>query len=329
VRASRLVELLVWLQLRGGAPAPALAEALGVSVRTVYRDVEALSAAGVPVWTETGRNGGVRLDPSYRVAGLPRLDAEEARAVLFAAVPVLAQQLGLEDAAVEQTLLPAMTASAETAARAVRERLLVDPSHWFVPTDDVSALAELSRAVWESRVVDCVYRDEPLRVRPLGLVLKGSTWYAVVRAGPTVERPFRLLRLSRVRDVEVRAERFVRPSDFDLGATWSTVRADFLASLPAYPVVLRVPPEGEWVLRLLDEGVRPPLPLPDDVERDPDGAALVTVDLERIDRAARQVLRLGPDVEVLAPSELRDRLAADAARLVALYGGSTARESPR
>ncbi|WP_425310504.1 HTH domain-containing protein [Ammonicoccus fulvus] len=89
MRASRLVELLVRLQLHGGASATELAEALEVSVRTIYRDVEALSAAGVPVWTETGRNGGIRIDPAYRIAGLPRLDPDEARGVLFAAVPAI------------------------------------------------------------------------------------------------------------------------------------------------------------------------------------------------------------------------------------------------
>lgn len=112
----------------------------------------------MPVWTEVGRHGGIRIDPSYRVAGLPRLEPDEARGLLFAVVPAIAEQLGLDTGAADHTLLPALEVRTETAARAVRDRLLVEPTHWFLPPDDTPALAEVARGVWESRELRLTYR---------------------------------------------------------------------------------------------------------------------------------------------------------------------------
>lgn len=327
MRASRLVELLARLQLRGGASATELAAALEVSVRTVYRDVEALSAAGVPIWTEVGRNGGIRIDPAYRIAGLPRLETAEARGVLFAIVPAIAGQLGFDAAAVDRTLLPAMERSTETAARVVRDRLLVEPSHWFVPPDDTPALAKIAQAVWESREVRLTYRDTEITVWPLGLILKGSTWYLLGRSrrhgdentSEDDDDRYRLYRLSRVDAVELREIRFQRPPDFDLAAAWKARREAFLASLPQCVVTVRLAPTAEPLLAMLDEGA-PELPLPADVERDEHGWAHLILRFERSpDGTARHLLRLGADIEVLDPPDLRERMNKAAAQLCALY----------
>lgn len=318
MRAIRLVELLVRLQLQGGAPAAELAAALDVSVRTVYRDVEALGAAGVPIYTEVGRNGGIRIDPAYRVAGLPRLDATEARGLLFAVVPAIADQLGFDAAVADRTLLPAMEPSAETAARVVRDRLLVEPTHWFVAPDDTPALADVARAVWESREARLGYRGADVVVQPLGLILKGYTWYLLGRVGRGADR---LFRLSRIEGVELLDHRFERPPGFDLAAAWAERRQAFLDSMPPdYVVTVRVAPVAEPFLALLDEA-RLDLPLADDVERDEHGWALLRLAFEGPDRAARHLLRLGADVEVLDPPDLRDRMAHTATGLAALYGG--------
>lgn len=313
------MEMLVWLQLRGGAPASELAAAFEVSVRTVYRDVEALCTAGVPIYTAVGRNGGIRIDPSYRVAGLPRLDATEARGVLFAVVPAIADQLGFDAAAAARTLLPAMEASAESAARVVRDRLLVEPTHWFAPPDDTPALADIARAVWDSCEVRLVYRGTDVVVQPLGLILKGDKWYLLGRARRGVERQSRLFRLSRVDAVELLDHRFDRPPGFDLAAAWAARRQAFLDSIPEYFVTVRVAPAAEPLLALL-EGMAPELPLPADVERDEHGWSRLRLRFERPDSAARHLLRFGADVEVLDPPELRERLADAAVRLAALYG---------
>ena len=264
---SRLVELLVRLQLRGSASAPELAADLGVSVRTIYRDVATLSAAGVPVWTETGRRGGVRIDPAYRIAGLPRLAPTEARSLLFAVVPAIADQLGLDATVADRSLLPAMERSSETAARVVRDRLLVEPTHWFVPPDETPALAPLARAVWETREARIRYRDDDLTVHPWGLILKGFTWYALGRRSLGPDREPRLWRVSRVEEVEVLEQRFSRPVDLDLSRAWESVRGAFLASIPEYAVRLRVSPAAEHLLPLL-EGRGAGAPLLADVDRD-------------------------------------------------------------
>lgn len=319
VRASRLVELLLRLQLQGGASAAELAAAFEVSVRTIYRDVEALSASGVPVYTEVGRNGGIRIDPSYRVAGLPRLDTHEARSVLFAVVPAIAAQLGFDAGAADRALLPAMDVSAESAARVVRDRLLVEPSHWFLPPDQPAALADVARGVWESRELRLVYRGSDVLVQPFGLILKGDTWYLLGGARHDRRRPVRLFRLSRVEGVEVLEHRFDRPTDFDLAAAWAERQAAFMASLPLFVATVSVSPAGEGLLSMLDEGA-PDLPLPDDVERDERGWARVELRFERqLDGVARHLLRLGPEVEVLDPPELRQRMVEIAGGLADLY----------
>lgn len=320
MRVSRLVELLVRLQVRGGAPASELADDLGVSVRTVYRDVDALSAAGVPVYAELGRHGGIRIDPQYRIAGLPRLDAEEARSVLFAAVPAIAAALGFDADAVGRTLLPAMERTGETAARSVHERLHVEPSHWFVPTEDTPALREVATAVWDAREVVLRYRGEELPAQPYGLILKGDRWYLLARAvgRRSPARELRLFRLSRVEEATLRENRFDRQADFDLAGEWRRLRQAFVQSLPEYRVSVRVAPAAEPLLALLDEG-RPAAPLPEDTARDQDGWALLTLRMESPERAQRQLLRLGPGVEVLGPPLLRRRMAATAVELAALY----------
>ncbi len=319
MRASRLIELLVLLQLRGGASATELAAEFEVSVRTIYRDVEALSAAGVPIYTEVGRNGGIRIDPSYRVAGLPRLDAGEARGVLFAVVPAIAEQLGFDAAAADRTLLPAMQPAAETAARTVRDRLLVEPTHWFVPPDDTPVMADIARAVWESREVRLGYRGDEFVVQPLGLILKGDTWYLLAQARHDAAGQRRLFRLSRMATVDVLDRRFDRPPDFDLAAAWATVREAFLdAMTPTYAVTVRVAPTAESLLDTLDEG-RPELPLPPGTDRDEHGWARLRLRFDNPGRAARHLLRLGAEVEVIDPPELRRRITDEVAALTALY----------
>lgn len=319
MRASRLVELLLRLQLQGGATATELAAAFEVSVRTIYRDVEALCAAGVPIHTEVGRNGGIRIDPAYRVAGLPRLDTDEARGVLFAVVPAIAAQLGFDADAADRTLLPAMEIGAERAARAVRDRLLVEPTHWFLVTDETPSLPDVARAVWESREMRLTYRGTDVVVQPLGLIMKGHVWYVLARVRPRVDRTMRLFRLSRIDRAELLDHRFERPHDFDLAAAWAERRQAFLDSLPNYVVTVLVAPEAEPLLALLDEGA-PALPLPDDVDRDEQGWAKLRLRFERTpDGAARHLLQLGAGIVVLDPPELRDRMADEASRLGRLY----------
>jgi predicted DNA-binding transcriptional regulator YafY len=319
MRASRLVELLLLLQVRGRASAPQLAAELEVSVRTIYRDVEALNAAGVPLHTETGRHGGIRLLEGYRPGGLPRLAEGEARGLLFGAVPTVARQLGLESDAAARKLLGSLDAPSEAAARSVRERLFIELDDWWRAEDDAPYLLEVARAVWDARELRMRYRSATRTSEqvcsPLGLVLKGATWYLVARPRRGNDRVYRI---SRIEEATVLEHRFERPASFDLAGTWKERKRAFAESIPSYFVMVRVSPDGERLLHLLQEGT-PALPLPPDVQRDEQGWALLRLRFERPDTAGRLLLQLGADIEVTAPVELRDHIAATAADLRRLY----------
>lgn len=323
MRAGRLIELLLLLQVRGRATASELAAALEVSVRTVHRDVEALSAAGVPLYTETGRKGGIRLQPGYRVGGLAHLDEAEARGVLLAAVPGVARDLGLDTTGAEDKLLTAMEERAEVAARSLRDRLLIEPEDWFGGREQVPHLADAARAVWEDRELRIAYRSASAAtatvteqlVRPLGLILKGDTWYllATPRRGGD-----RLYRVGRITAATVLDHRFDRPAEFDLPSAWAARKQAFVAAIPRLYVSVRVSPAGERLLHLLQEGT-PTLPLPSDVPRDDDGWARLKLRFERPESAARLLLQLGGDVLVLGPATVRDRMRDASVALAALY----------
>jgi predicted DNA-binding transcriptional regulator YafY len=305
VRASRLLELLLLLQLRGRSTAAELAAALEVSERTVYRDVEALAAAGVPVFTETGRRGGIRLQAGYEVGGLAGIDDAEARNLVLAATPGVAADLGLD------------VSSAVT--RSASERLLIEPEEWFTARDEVPWLRDVARGVWEQRELRLDYRGRTSSsaqvVRPLGLVLKGRAWYLIARPRRGGDRMFRV---SRIADVAVLDHTFERPEGFDLGDAWEQRTKEFIASIPRYMVEVRVAPASEGLLGVLQEGT-PELPLPDDVARDAEGWARLHLRFERPHSAARLLLQLGAGIEVLDPPELRDLMAEAARDLAALY----------
>jgi predicted DNA-binding transcriptional regulator YafY len=319
MRASRLVELLLLLQVRGRASAPELAAELEVSVRTVYRDVEALAAAGVPLHTETGRHGGIRLREGYRPGGLPRLAEGEARGLLFGAVPTVARQLGLESDAAARKLLGSLDAPSEAVARSVRDRLLIELDGWWGAEDDAPYLLEVARAVWDARELRMRYRSATRTseqvCRPLGLVLKGATWYLVARPRRGNDRVYRI---SRIEEATALEHHFERPTSFDLAGTWRERTQAFVESIPRYDVTVRVSPGGERLLHMLQEGT-PALPLPSDVQRDEQGWAVLRLRFERPDQAGRLLLQLGADIEVIAPIELRHQIAATATDLRRLY----------
>lgn len=311
MRAGRLLQLLLLLQARGRTTAPALAEALEVSVRTVYRDVEALAAAGVPVFTETGRNGGVSLLPGYRPGGLPPLTDSDARAILLTGTPGVAASLGLDTADAQQALLRSMPPATEAAARSLGDRLLVEPAGWWEAADDVPLLPVVARAVWDDRLLRISYRERDRTVTPLGLVIKGGAWYLLAD-----DRTYRVARITGAEVLDLPA---TRPDAFDLAAAWEARKSAFAASIPTCWVTARVSPGGERLLGLLQEGT-PPLPLSDDVRRDPDGWAVLRLRFERLESAGRLLLQLGGDVEVLQPPALRRWMAREAAELAATYG---------
>ncbi|TDC78392.1 YafY family transcriptional regulator [Micromonospora sp. KC606] len=321
MRASRLISLVLLLQSRETMTAAELARELEVSERTVYRDVLALSAAGVPVYADQGRTGGYRLLGGYRTR-LTGLTRDEAEALFLAGLPGPAGDMGRTEAvaAAELKILAALPPSLRDAPARTGQRFHLDVPGWFRESPPPPRLAELARAVWSDRVVELRYRrgdrEVVRRVEPYGLVLKSGTWYLVGRVGAGM----RTYRVDRVRDVTPVAETFARTETFDLGGYWREQAEAFLRTMLRERITVRLSPAG---LRALRWAADAPLVYDEALAAagEPDGRGWVVTRLpvESADVAYDLVLRLGPEVEVLDPPELRQRLADAARRLGELY----------
>src|SRR5438128_1473366 len=320
MRASRLVNLLLLLQTRGRMTAAELAATLEVSVRTVHRDVEALSEAGVPVYADRGPHGGVRLVDGYRTR-LTGMTPDEAEALFLSGLPGPAAELGLGTVVASSRLKVLASLPPELRVRASRlvERFHLDAAGWFHASEAVPWLAMLSEAIWESRRVRMDYEREDKKVtrvvEPLGIVLKGGVWYFVA----TTEAQIRTYRVSRVAAVEVLDERFDRPADFELATYWSEASAAFERDVPRAVLTIRI--RSDRLDRLAAAvGQRAVA----DAERlgDPgaDGWLTLRLRLDWPNEVPGHVLSLGRDVEVLEPAETRDRVVALARDIVDRYG---------
>ena len=311
MKSSRLVSILLLLQTRGRMTAAQLAQKLEVSVRTVYRDVEALGAAGVPLYGDAGHSGGYRLLDGYRTR-LTGLTADEAEALFLAGAPGPAAELGLGPvlAAAQLKVRAALPVELRAHADRISGRFHLDAPGWYAAGDEVPFLPEVAEAVWKNRILDVVYRrwraptDVRRRLEPYGLVLKAGRWYVVAGPGP------RTYRVDQILELTATGEEFSRPEDFDLGAYWTAYQRDFHDRLQ----------QGEAVVRLAP-GVQPPRAVP--LSTDPDGWTVARVPIESVEHAQGEFLRLGTDVEVLEPPELRARMARTIAELAERYGNSS------
>jgi len=320
VRADRLLSILLLLQSKGLLTAAQLAATLGVSERTIYRDLDALNTAGVPVYTERGPNGGCALVEGYRTS-LTGLTEAEVRTLFVASVSRPLADLGLGQAVDDAMLklLAALPSVRRDEAQRVRQRILLDAAGWFRPEEPVPFLPLLQRAVWEDRKIDLVYRRSDgqqveRRVDAYGLVAKASIWYLV---GVEEDR-VRVYRVSRVQDATVLDEQFERPQDFDLATYWASWSAQFEASRARYPVRLRLAPALLPVLpQIFGEGIHTTIA----EAGPPDGGGWVTLSLtfETPDAARSTILGFGALAEVLDPPELRESVIDTARRIVAFY----------
>ncbi|MFI1416840.1 helix-turn-helix transcriptional regulator [Streptomyces sp. NPDC020731] len=323
MRAARLIKMVLLLQSRPSMTAAELARELEVSERTVTRDAQALSEAGVPVYADRGRIGGYRLVGGYRtrLTGLARGEAE---ALFLSGVPGALREMGLEDAAsaarlkVSAALLPSLRDASRTAA----QRFHLDAPNWFREPVTPELLPAVADAVWDDRRVTARYRrgenEVGRELDPYGLVLKAGVWYLCARVAQGGS--FRVYRIDRFTAVEPGEERFERAEDFDLPAFWEERAEQFARSILRAEVVVRLSAEGA---RRLPHAVDP-LSGREALARagEPDEGGWVTVALpvESEEVAHTQLTALGAEVEVLAPPSLRERFAAEAARLAGLYG---------
>jgi predicted DNA-binding transcriptional regulator YafY len=329
VRASRLVNLLLLLQSRGGLTAAELARQLEVSVRTVHRDVEELSAAGVPIFAERGPLGGIRLVDGYRTR-LTGMTADEAEALFLAGLPGPAAQLGLGTvvAAAQLKVMAALPPELRSRASRIVQRFHLDAAGWFHADEAVPHLDTLSSAVWDGRQVQMTYErgGGPVErtIGPLGLVLKGGVWYVI----GTSDGQIRTYRVSRVVAATVLDDAVERPDGFDLAAYWTESSAAYERDAPTIEVVVRIAEDQTW--RIADVYGRAAVEAAERLdEPDPDGWLHLRLKVSWPDEVANRMLAIGPSIEVLEPADVRERVIAIAGRVVARYRDSEPVETGR
>lgn len=320
MRSSRLLSILMLLQWRGRLSATALAREFEVSVRTIYRDVDALSASGVPVYAERGSRGGIALHEGYRTR-LTGLTPGEAESLPLAGLATVAQDLGLgaEATAAQLKLMASLPVAAGEGALRIARRFHIDPLPWYHRTEASPCLPELAGAVWRERRIRIDYDNWQGQVRrelePLGLVLKGGLWYLVASAGGGKPHSYRV---SAIRALEVLDAGFSRPAGFELAEHWPAAVADFERRLMRDLATVRLSEEGCRILRAVSPlaaeqvaaSARPSARA---------GWIEAEMPIETPEYSARQLLRLGAEVEVLAPQALRDALLDEASAVLALY----------
>lgn len=342
MKSSRLLSILLLLQTRGRMTAAELAGELEVSVRTVYRDAEALAAAGVPLYGDAGHSGGYQLLDGYRTR-LTGLAAGEAEALFLTSLPGPAAELGLGRAlsTAQLKLRAALPAELRAQADRMRLRFHLDAPGWYAEHEETPHLARVADAVWRGRVVEVRYRrwkaphEVDRRLAPYGLVLKAGRWYLVAApaADPATAAPgpdsaaapgapapagppytYRVDQILAVRETD---EECVLPDGFELASHWRRTQAEFHERL--YPEEAEVRVSARAAARLTGAQARA---LAATGTPDPElpGWTRAVLPIESQDHAEAQFLGLGAEAEVLAPPALRRRIAAAAAATAARYG---------
>jgi predicted DNA-binding transcriptional regulator YafY len=294
--------------------ARSLAQRLEVSERTILRDMDALSGAGVPVLAERGARGGWRLIDGYQTK-LTGLTSAEIQTLFLGRPPKVLADLGLKDAAEAAwiKLQAALPVEVRAQAEFVRQRILIDPRGWREAGDAITPLPVVLDSLWRQRRMKFTYERTPEPgyervVDPLGLVARGSVWYLLAAKGGDI----RTYRLSRIRDAVVLDEPSTRPADFDLAAHWESSSTAYRDQLPTYHATYLVDPSVMHWIRWY-RGSR--------MEEQPgDGTRIrvrIRFDAER--EAVMFALSLGAGAELIEPAHLRTEIAAATTATAALY----------
>jgi predicted DNA-binding transcriptional regulator YafY len=312
MRADRLLSMLMILQSKGMVTAAELAQQLEVTERTVYRDVDALSAAGIPVYTSKGPGGGIGLVEEYRNS-LTALKQDEVRALFLLEIPPVLEQLG-----VGETVRKAMMKLSSTMSRFQKEEqvnILLDPLDWNQQEEPVPWLKICQEALQEKRMLELTYRSEfntdlIMQVMPLGLVAKMQRWYLVVERGDH----YRTLQVTRIRFARKLLQTLRQPSDFDLGAYWKKWCQEQVHADQRYLIRVRVTPTLAQIIEQHRPANLMSPPMVDDspwVER--------TLEYESFEEARRTVLGYGGAIEVLEPLALRRSVQDYARQIITIY----------
>lgn len=316
------MSVLLLLQAKGRMTAQALADELEVSVRTIYRDVESLHAAGVPLYGDAGPSGGYQLLDGYRTR-LTGLTAQEAESLFLAGLPGAAADLGLGDAvsAAQLKLMAALPSSMRDRASHMATRFHLDAPAWYYDPERSPFLGLVADAVWRERLLEVSYRrwrapEDVTRVlRPLGLVLKAGRWYLVAQGSTRIST----YRVSQIQAAAVLDESFERPAGFDLAAHWVASLEEFQSRQYTGSAVIRLSARG-W--ESFSSNVLPVVARAAEESAVDDGEGVrVTIPIESLGHATGMLLRMGGEVEVLEPEELREQVTAAVRALASIYLG--------
>jgi predicted DNA-binding transcriptional regulator YafY len=334
MKSDRLLSALLLLQARGRVTERELAERLEVSQRTVHRDMEALSAARVPISAVRGAQGGWELEKGWRTQ-VPGLDEGELRALLMAQPRALGHsRLAAAAESALNKLMASLPVPMQAQAAAMRERLHVDPTGWRGTGEDLSMLSTVQEAVAADRKLAFDYtradgQTAPRTVEPLGVVAKGLTWYLVGRGA----NGLRTYRVSRMAAVTVLASRFERPAGFDLAAYWKESTAQLEEKRSRFEATLCLTPGA--ARRLSEWGGTRPIDDRDGLsisaghaDDHPDDWVKLIASFDGEDEAMFIVLGLGTRVKVMAPEDFRQRIAAEAQAAAAVNGIGVAPANP-
>ena len=319
MRAARLLTIQMLLETRGRLNARELADRLEISVRTLHRDIDHLSAAGVPVVADRGRDGGFRLLDGWNTK-LTGLTPSEAQAVFLSGLAGPAAQLGMHEPMenAQLKLLTALPASWREEARRKQARLHLDPVDWYKEPEPVPHLATVAEAVWSDRQLSFSYQSwkgaSQRITSPLGLVLKAGTWYFVGHADGVAKT----YRIAGVHSAEILEQSVKRPRGFDLARHWEQSVEEFERMHYAGSARVRATAAGlralrQWnaaAARAVAAVARPA----DQVER-----VVLRVPIESVEAATGRLLSLGPEVEVLEPRALREAIQQRLHELSQLY----------
>ena len=328
MRSSRLLSIVLQLQIRGTITAAELAAHFEVSRRTILRDVEQLSAAGIPVYTDRGCGGGIKLVDGYRTS-LTGMTSSESDAIVFLGIPDIAAQLGIDVDlfSAQGKLLAALPADAAKSASTIASRFHVDPMPWYRRIDRPGHLVTVARAVWDGTAITIGYESWSTTrrhtVSPIGLVVKAGAWYLVAnsRAKP------RVYRLDKIGKVSASSARFVPAErNFKLGDFWDRWTTDFEARLRHQFATIKATPAGVAGLQALGAHLAEHMVVVD--AADDTGRIVVRIPIESIGNAARDLILLGDAIEILTPTELRDAIAQRAASITAIYAPTCIHPDP-
>lgn len=314
MKASRLLSILMILQARKHRTADQLAEELEVSARTIHRDVDELSAAGVPIYAERGRQGGFRLLDGYQTK-LTGLDANEASVLMLSGIGTALDDLGLTDALsqTERKLMAALPEATRGKAAMVADRFHLDPFSWYRKKEETPYATVIAQAVWADQRISIHYESwkGPIQrdLDAIAVVLKAGDWYLIGRA-----QSMRVYKIANVNSVVVLESKFERPTDFDVCKFWGEWITSFEVRIRSNRARLRVTQKGQNLLKGMGR-----IPIAHfSVSDQPD---FTDIDLAVEDEAntVRQILSLGAEAKVMAPETLRLAVQNEVSRLAGYY----------